>query len=157
MLERFWMFWVIAFLIFAVTEGWCKERPSTKRPHIPAVKFNLPPKIDGILDDEVWREAAKVTGFGRTDKDELAEEQTEVMICYDDFAIYIAFLCYDSQLHPICAQQRKRSGGLENDDSFGVVIDSLNQPRVYGDTNYTFTVNPLGTQDEWYRAVWLSR
>lgn len=149
MFNRSGIFAMLVLLLFATILGQCSEKPSIERPHIPAVKVNAPPKIDGNLDDEAWSNAPKVTGFWRYDKDELAEEQTEVMICYDDAAIYIGFICHDSQPNLIRAQQRKRGGGLGSDDSFGVVIDPLNQPRIFGDTDYTFTVNPLGTQDEW--------
>lgn len=87
----------------------------TERPHIPAIKVNSPPKIDGDLSDAVWKTAAKVTGFWRTDRDQLAEEQTEVLICYDDTAIYVAFICHDSQPNLIRAQQRKRGGAFQVD------------------------------------------
>ncbi|MCC6038231.1 MAG: hypothetical protein LM632_08510, partial [Armatimonadetes bacterium] len=86
--------------------------------------------------------------FWRLDKDELAEEQTEVLICYDDVAVYIAFVCHDSQPHLIRAQQKKRGGGLWGDDLVSVNIDPLNRPRIFSD-EYTFMVNPLGTQSEW--------
>ena len=127
---------------------WGKDFSPSDRPHIPAIKVDAAPKIDGLLDDEAWQKAAKVTGFWRLDKDELAEEQTEVLICYDDAAIYIAFICHDSQPHLIRAQQKKRSGGLWGDDFVSVNIDPLNQPRIFSE-EYTFMVNPLGTQNEW--------
>ena len=137
----------VAFLCWA-SEVWGKGIPSADRPHIPAIKVNAAPKIDGLLNDEAWQKAAKVTGFWRLDKDELAEEQTEVLICYDDVAVYIAFVCHDSQPHLIRAQQKKRGGGLWGDDFVSVNIDPLNQPRIFSD-EYTFMVNPLGTQSEW--------
>jgi len=120
-----------------------------ERPRIPAIKVNSPPKIDGDLSDEAWHNAAKVTGFWRTDRDQLAEEQTEVWICYDDTAIYIAFLCFDSQLTLIRAQQRRRGGSFQNDDFISVKIDPLNRPIIAGGIFYTFSVNPIGTQNEW--------
>ena len=101
-----------------------------ERPHIPAIKVNSPPKIDGDLNDEAWQTAAKVTGFWRTDRDQLAEEQTEVLICYDDTAIYVAFICHDSQPNLIRAQQRKRGGAFQSDDFITINIDPLNQPLV---------------------------
>lgn len=120
-----------------------------ERPHIPAIKVNSPPKIDGDLNDEAWQTAAKVTGFWRTDRDQLAEEQTEVLICYDDTAIYVAFICHDSQPNLIRAQQRKRGGAFQSDDFITINIDPLNQPLVGGGNFYAFSVNPLGTQNEW--------
>ncbi len=125
------------------------EPPSipTERPRIPAIKVNNPPRIDGELDDAAWNEAAKVTGFWLNDWDELAPEQTEVRICYDDRHLYVAFLCYDSQPQMIRAQQRKRGGSFGNDDWVSLGIDPLNRPQVEQPT-YIFFVNPLGTQDE---------
>jgi len=139
---------LVALFLCWAGKVWGKGIPSTDRPHIPAIKVNAAPRIDGLLDDEAWQKAAKVTGFWRLDKDELAEEQTEVLICYDNAAIYIAFICHDSKPHLIRAQQKKRSGGLWGDDFVSVNIDPLNQPRIFSE-EYTFMVNPLGTQSEW--------
>jgi len=139
---------LVALFLCWAGKVWGKGIPSTDRPHIPAIKVNAAPRIDGLLDDEAWQKAAKVTGFWRLDKDELAEEQTEVLICYDNAAIYIAFICHDSKPNLIRAQQKKRSGGLWGDDFVSVNIDPLNQPRIFSE-EYTFMVNPLGTQSEW--------
>lgn len=138
-----WVFLLLTSLVSAL------EPPAipTERPRIPAIKVNAPPRIDGELDDPVWEEAAKVTGFWRTEWDEMAPEQTEVWICYDNAQLYVAFLCHDSQPQMIRAQQRKRGGGLFNDDWVSVGIDPLNRPRIDQPT-YVFFVNPLGTQDE---------
>ena len=44
------------------------------------------PQIDGILDDEVWRDAPIATGFVQKDPDhgEPATEKTTVQVAYDD-------------------------------------------------------------------------
>ncbi|MEM2368601.1 MAG: carbohydrate binding family 9 domain-containing protein [Candidatus Bathyarchaeia archaeon] len=140
--------WMLILGILLVNKSVKGEEPPLKRPTIPAIKVNEPPKIDGFLDEPLWQKAAKITGFWRTDRDELAKEQTEVLICYDEKSIYVAFLCNDSQPQLIRAQQRKRGGDLSGDDIIAVNIDPLNQPRVFGDTTYSFFVNPLGTQNE---------
>lgn len=143
-----WFRFLSFFWVLSVMNGWLwGEEPSFERPIIPAVKVNEPPKIDGMLDDDAWQKAAKVKGFWRTDRDEIAQEQTEVWICYDDTNIYIAFTCHDSQPNLIRAQQRKRGGDLSNEDFVTVNIDPLNQSRVFVEF-YSFFVNPLGTQNE---------
>ncbi len=71
----------LALMFLETSVGQCSEKPSAERPHIPAVKVNAPPKIDGNWGDEAWSNSPKVTGFWRYDKDKLAEERTEVLIC----------------------------------------------------------------------------
>ncbi len=138
--------WLFTAGTFATDE---KPQPPLERPHIQAVKVNESPNIDGLLDDPAWQRAAKVTGFWRTDFDEMASEQTEVLICHDDEHLYVAFLCHDSQPQLIQAQQRKRGGAFWNDDSVSLGIDPLNRPRFTPDQpTYIFYVKPVGTQDE---------
>ncbi len=137
--EWFWFLFLVWILVM-MNEGLRGEEPPLKRPHIPAVKVNEPIKIDGLLDEAAWQKAAKVTGFWRTDRDELAKEQTEVLICYDEMAIYIAFLCHDSQPQLIRAQQKKRGGSFGNDDLVIVELDPLNRPRFGGEGLYWFYI-----------------
>lgn len=140
------IFAVLVLLLLATIMGQCSEELSTKRPRILTVKANSPLKIDGNLDDEAWSNSPKVTGFWHYDKDESAEEQTEVMICYDDNAICIGFICHDLRLNFICAQQRKQAVDWEATIHLASSLTHLTNPAFFGDTDYTFTVNTLGTQ-----------
>ena len=90
----------------------------TGRPHIPAIKVNSPPKIDGDLNDAAWKIAAKVTGFWRTDRDQLAQEQTEVLICYDDMPFML--LSFATTLSLILFEPNKERG----EERFKVMISS---------------------------------
>ena len=58
------------------------------------------PKIDGILDDDVWKQARIATGFvsNRPEIGKIAPkaERTEVKMTYDDNAIYVAAYLYDN-------------------------------------------------------------
>src|SRR5262245_14724074 len=59
-----------------------------------------PPKIDGVLDDDVWNDDPLVLGdwisynplYGT-----MMPQRTEVRIAYDDRNLYFAFHCLDSE------------------------------------------------------------
>ena len=60
---------------------------------IRALRINPhPPKIDGLLDDVMWRKAEFVSGFTQKEPNEgePARDQTEVAFIYDDVALYVA-------------------------------------------------------------------
>lgn len=78
----------LVFLSFTLSA----QTPAAEK-KLPARRTTASPKIDGILDDEVWKDAPMVTGFiennpipGRV---ESAERRTEVKVIYDDNAIYL--------------------------------------------------------------------
>src|SRR5262249_14273766 len=63
-------------------------------------RTSQPPKIDGILDDEVWRQAPLELGDWiaynplRGGK---SEQRTDVQITYDDRYIYFGIHCFDTE------------------------------------------------------------
>jgi len=56
-------------------------------------KTNHPPRIDGLLDDEVWRSAAHVHALQCLSDGEPSEDPTELWLTYDDDNLYIAARC----------------------------------------------------------------
>lgn len=64
----------------------------------PAGKASKPPQIDGVLDDEAWKNALVIKDFYLNSdggkKLEKAKAQTEVLISYDDLNIYVGAKCY---------------------------------------------------------------
>jgi hypothetical protein len=58
----------------------------------------VPPKIDGVLDDAAWRDAAHSDVFRQISPLENADpsERTEFWITYDADNIYVAVRCHDS-------------------------------------------------------------
>jgi hypothetical protein len=100
---------------------------------IVATRCTSSPRIDGSLSDDVWRSAVPVTGFQQFDPNEgePATEQTTVRILYDDNALYVGVMCYDSDPSGIVKQltRRDRSG---QSDRFTMTIDS------YHDHNTAF-------------------
>lgn len=53
---------------------------------------------DGALDDAGWKGIAPLPLLVRSETGEPAVESTEVKLCYDDQALYVAFACKDSDV-----------------------------------------------------------
>ena len=113
----------------------------------------IPPKIDGIIDDECWEGVKPVSGFFQFDpiNGAKASEETYVWIRYDQKNLYLAFLMEDSQPEKIWAELTPRNT-YENNDSITVVIDAYNDKRTF----LSFTVNPKGVQKNSRETIWYS-
>ncbi|MFC1718906.1 DUF5916 domain-containing protein [Candidatus Poribacteria bacterium] len=121
-----------------------------------------PPRIDGILDDEVWKNAPIHEGFLQSEPNE-GDEATERMtfqIAYDDEAIYFGILCYDSEPENIVCRLTRRDGQIEA-DSVSIGLD----PHYDHQTGYWFTAYASGCvrdgtysddrmEDSTWNAVW---
>lgn len=58
---------------------------------IEAVRSSQPPKIDGVLDDSCWKDAAIAKPFIDSYTGKPAQDQTEAYILYDEKGLYVAF------------------------------------------------------------------
>ena len=65
------------------------ERP---RPSLTAKEAIQPIRVDGVLDDAVWRTTSPATGFVQAEPREgqPASERTEVWVAYDEESLYVA-------------------------------------------------------------------
>jgi len=116
-------------------------------------RTEIPPKIDGIIDDECWEGLEPVSGFFQFDpiNGAKASEETYVWIRYDQKYLYLAFLMEDSQPDKIWAELTPRNT-YERNDSITVVIDAYNDKRTF----LSFTVNPKGVQKNSRETIWQS-
>jgi uncharacterized protein DUF5916 len=113
-------------------------------PDLHARRVSLPPKIDGVLDDEAWSSEPLPLGTWKSYnpmRGEAAAEQTFVWIAYDSEAIYFAFRCLDSQPERIRTTISRRDSAF-SDDWVGVSLDSSRA----GQLAYHLFVNPNGIQ-----------
>jgi hypothetical protein len=110
------------------------------RPHVSASRAVKAPKIDGHLDDPVWRAAPAADGFTQHYPDEGAPptEQTTFRVLYDDHNLYVGIDCWQTQ-SPIVKRLQRRDGYLPSD---GVWIDI--DSRDDGVSAYHFQVNAAG-------------
>ena len=102
-----------------------------------------PPRIDGRLDDAVWRTAEPVTDFiqGSPAPGALATLPTSARVLYDGDAVYIALRLADPHPDSIVAPYPRRDDETTSDWAF-VEIDSRFDRR----SGFSFGVNPRGVQ-----------
>lgn len=111
------------------------------------VKTESSPKIDGVLNDEVWKSASVANNFIQFDpyNGAPATEQTEVRMLYDNNSIYIGVMLYDSSPDSIFTTLSKRDGGFNVDaDMFVVSLGTFND----GINTNMFIVSAAGVQSD---------
>ena len=108
------------------------------------VRTSRPPRLDGVLDDPVWSEAAEFDDLHQYDPVDHGEpsERTVVYVAYDDDNLYVAARLHDSEPAAITARQMVVGQSMRWDDSFAIYLDPFNNKR----TGYMFQVNPNGSR-----------
>lgn len=121
-----------------------KDAPKTSSPHISATRTGAPPKIDGELNDAVWKLAPLTTEFTQKlpNPAKAASDRTSVRFLYDDDALYIAIEC--EQTHsPITSRLTRRDREIEA-DWVSIGLDTRNDKR----SAFEFQVNVAGTMSD---------
>ena len=62
-------------------------------PTVTFPKVSTPPVVDGDLSDKAWANATRLTNFKDYRDGSLVTRQTTVLGCYDEKALYVAFVC----------------------------------------------------------------
>ena len=108
-----------------------------------AVRVTIPPRIDGALDDEVWKLAEPAADFLQRDPDEgkPASERSEIRVVYDDEALYFGCMFFDAEPENIVARLTRRDNETESDGA-SIRIDSYHDHQ----TGYEFTFNAAGVK-----------
>ena len=137
---------VLLLILLAVVA--IRSEAAVKR--IEAVEIDRPPRIDGVLDDECWKKAAKVDDFIQEEPEKGAPptERTVVYLAFDRRNLYIAFECFTSNAEKLQASATRHDDEFFNDDHVEVMIDTFRDKR----NAYIFSVNLLSTKAEWRYA-----
>ncbi len=101
-------------------------------------------RIDGLLDDDGWKNAARAGNFAEISPGDQVRPQadTEVLVTYDRSRLYIAFFAHDDP-SAIRATLRARDE-IFNDDYVGIILDTYDNTAWA----YELFVNPLGIQGD---------
>ncbi|WP_445750056.1 DUF5916 domain-containing protein [Polaribacter sp.] len=128
---------LFSFAIFSQTK---KERKTIK-----TTRVEIAPKIDGIIDEDVWKNAELCKDFVtlRPTNGELvdAKYQTIVRVIYDDNAVYIAAQMLDPDPENIPKEFAVRDN-FSQSDFFLVTIN----PNDDGQNPFEFIVQSTGNQ-----------
>src|SRR5579862_7408850 len=100
--------------------------------------------VDGVLDEAVWRHAARLTGFSqyRPVDGQPAADSTEVLVWYSSDAIYFGIRAFEPH-GPVHATLADRDN-ISADDFVEIFLDTFDDHR----RAYVFGVNPLGVQSD---------
>ncbi len=103
-----------------------------------AVRTQTSIDLDGRLDEPVWAEAPAITDFIQSNpaEGEPGTQPTEFRVAFDDNAIYIGAMLYDS--FPISGRLARRDMGAGDFDYITINLDSYHDHE----TSYSFSVNP---------------
>lgn len=125
---------------------------------VTAVRTETPPVIDGVLDDPAWANGVVTDRFTQKDPVENGEPsgRTEVIVLYDDNALYVGARMFDAAPDSIIARLVRRDVDTES-DLFGVYLDPFFDRR----SGYHFAVNAAGVRydgvrynDSWSDDSW---
>ncbi len=138
---------MLILCLFRLPGALLAQGPDGQRPEktMIAVRADTPPRIDGVLDDQVWQHAPIATGFiqHEPNEGEPATEKTTVQIVYDDEALYVGIVCYDSEPGKIITRLYRRDDELIEGESDFAEIDF--DPHHDHQTGNFFIVAPSGT------------
>jgi hypothetical protein len=114
------------------------------RQEIQARRATVPPRLDGLLDDDLW--AGDPLPLDRWMsynplRGEPEQQKTSVWMGYDAEAIYFAFRCFDEAPDKIRATISRRDN-VWNDDWVGISLDSSGAGQIA----YHMFINPRGIQ-----------
>jgi len=104
------------------------------------------PRVDGVLDEAVWQQAAVITDFHQMNPVEYGEpsQRTEVRIFYTEDALYVGARMYETDPSLIRARIMRQGQGLVNDDTFNLMLDPYFDRRG----GYLFEINANGVRVE---------
>ncbi|MBC7361678.1 MAG: carbohydrate binding family 9 domain-containing protein [Candidatus Aminicenantes bacterium] len=127
-----------------------------------AFRVNSSIKLDGLLEEEVWKTHEPVSDFLQRDPNdgEKASELTEVWVAYDDTNLYVAAYCHDSDPKGVIGLLGRRDSFVDSDWFFFAV-----DPYFDRRSGYLFGVNPSGSivdevlsndvnEDESWDGIW---
>ncbi len=146
-------------LLILVTSAKAQEKIS-----IAATRTHQPPKIDGKLNDECWKEGNLFSDFIQSvpEYGPSAKDRTEIIVLYDDNAVYLSAKCF-MNADSIWMQFTERDDIFDNTDVLSIAFDTYHD----GQNGFAFGVSPRNVQadfkffqndnsDNTWDAVWES-
>lgn len=114
----------LVLLLFFAIAAMAQDAPVKTPKSLQAERISQSIQIDGDLSDAAWAGAAVAGDFMQLEPEpgKPAQQQTTVKILYDDVAIYVGAVMYDTSGKPINTELSARDN-INVADWFGVFID----------------------------------
>jgi hypothetical protein len=139
-----WFCTILSVLLVA-TSAAADEDALSGRPRVQILRVSEPPVLDGQLDDQAWKGAAKISQFTQQNPREgqPASQPTEVWIAYDSHNIYFAIYAHYTDA-ALMRANRSRRDQTRRDDRVAIYFDTfLDQQHAY-----RFSVNGYAVQGD---------
>src|SRR5690606_25603427 len=121
------------------------QPPAAGSRQLPAKRTNQSVKIDGILNEEAWKDASEVKGYTefrpKVGAKENHESRTVAYLMYADDGFYFGGHCYERTRESIASELKGRDG-FGNNDFIGLILDTY-KDHLNG---FEYFVTPLGEQ-----------
>lgn len=120
------------------------QRSAEGRLEVVAVAAEEPVRVDGVLDEEVWRRAVPVGGFVQAEplEGEPATEETEVRVAFDGEYLFVGAYLRDREPSRLVVSGIREDFEPDQGDSFEVILDTFADRR----NGYVFITNPEGAR-----------
>ena len=119
-------------------------RDASGKSTIRAIKLIEPLRLDGALDEAVYKTAPGFGGLLQTAPryGEASTEKTEIWVMFDADYIYVTARCWDAAPPGkwIANELRRDTNQMRNNDHFGVGFDTFYDRR----SGFMFYANPIG-------------
>ena len=119
-------------------------RDADRRATVRAARLDEPLRIDGTLDESIYKTMPSLSGFIQQLPDEgaPATERTEAWVFYDDRNVYVGARLWDSapESQWVANEMQRDSFQLLNNETFSVAFDTFYDRR----NGVVFMVNPIG-------------
>jgi len=106
----------------------------------PCRRAAAPPKLDGVLNDAVWKQSDVLSGFLRMNPLRASDYRTEVRLARDARNLYVAFRCGEPNLPGLVVDAAGRDKDVWKDDCVEVFIDTNLDRKTY----FHFIFNAAG-------------
>lgn len=135
----------ITALLFALLGAHIISPAQDINKELVAAKSSASIKVDGNLNEAVWKNAPLATNFvelrPNTFRKEDNDNRTEVYILYNDKGIYIGGYCHEKNKDSIATELVGRDN-FGNNDFIGIVLDTY-LDKING---FEYFITPLGEQ-----------
>ncbi|MFT3845496.1 MAG: DUF5916 domain-containing protein [Lacibacter sp.] len=132
--------------LFAQTSKVDFKKEKAEARTLPALRTTQKVKIDGLLNDSAWKQAAVATNYvefrpkvGRFDDE---ETKTVTYLMYDDEGFYFGGYCYERSKDSIATELIGKRDGFGTNDYIGIIIDTY-KDHLNG---FEYFVTPLNEQ-----------